>query len=118
MICQTHTDSKTGRVWITYHPEKWHEWIIFRCPLDYVREFRKRPFGWVYVHLKYWNPWTLDSWMVLAPVALFLVAGRRIKNAWFYPAVVLYRHGWLGKLKQGQPVHWFWFRYVARKQNP
>jgi hypothetical protein len=118
MIAKMHSDPERGRVWITYHPEKWHEWIIFRCHPDYGRAFRNHPFGWAYVQLKHWNSWSLDSWMVFAPVALFLVAGRGVKNAWFYPAVVLFRHGWLGKVKNGEPVHWFWPQYIARKQKP
>jgi hypothetical protein len=117
MIARTHVDQSTGRFHVTYHRQGWREWISFYCDPDYLEEFRQTPFSWLYIALHQNTFASRNLQMVLAPIALFIVAGRLLSKLWSAPARLFYRHGWLAKVVPGEQVHWFWFRYIARKQN-
>ena len=41
-------------------------------------------------------------------------AQRAILSAWFCHARVLRRQGLLARAPEGEPVHWFWFRYIGK----
>jgi hypothetical protein len=103
----------TGFV-IDYEREHWYEWLWFRCYPDYFQEVKIARGSWAYV--KFW-PWfvgSLDAMYILFPLAPFVWAWRRLKDAWFAGARFCYRRKWLKGIKGGDAIHWFWPRYLIK----
>jgi len=123
MIGTLHQDPSTGRCWYTYCRENWLEWFSFRCHPDYIAEFRRiSPIGWLYISLE-WDSYTLDRWMLIAPLAVFVFIGRFIRSRWFDLARIIFKLGFLTPPPPGDMIHWFWPRYFSlhgprRNPNP
>jgi hypothetical protein len=102
---------------MTFQRQSWREWIAFDLEWSFLANQNamvqlKSDFGWLwklYIPITYHDRATQT--MTIAPVACLQLSWRAIKRAWFYPARVLYRNGLLPKIKPGEQVHWFWFRY-------